>query len=88
MDYRDNSGYFFEYDCKDIMEIKELCNDKRCQTIAYIGNPEMILPLLNAGVKGIDRVVPMGKAMDFDLIWDGYDLSSFFRMLFTQQMRF
>ena len=77
MDYRDNSGYFFEYDCKDIMEIKELCNDKRCQTIAYIGNPEMILPLLNAGVKGIDRVVPMGKAMDFDLIWDGYDLSSF-----------
>jgi hypothetical protein len=23
---------------------------------------------------GIDRIVPMGKAMDFALIWDGYDL--------------
>jgi len=23
---------------------------------------------------GIDRIVPMGKSMDFALIWDGYDL--------------
>ena len=74
MGYKDNSGYFFEYDCKDILEIKDLCNDKRCQTVAYIGKADMITPLLNAGVKGIDRVVPMGKTMDFDLIWDGYDL--------------
>lgn len=76
MDYRDNSGYFFEYDCKDILEIKDLCNDKRCQTLAYIGRNDMILPLLNAGIKGIDRIVPMGKTMDFDLIWDGYNLPS------------
>lgn len=74
MDYQDNSGYFYEYDCKDIMEIKKLCNDKRCQTIAYIGDRNIILPLIRSGVKGIDRVVPIGKTMDFDLIWDGYDL--------------
>ena len=74
MDYRDNSGYFYEYDCKGILEIKDLCNDKRCQTIAYIGNSKAVLPLIEAGVKGIDRVVPMGKTMDFDLIWDGYNL--------------
>lgn len=74
MDYRDNSGYFYEYDCKDILEINDLCNDKRCQTIAYIGNSKAVLPLIEAGVKGIDRVVPMGKTMDFDLIWDGYNL--------------
>lgn len=30
--------------------------------------------ILVFGVKGIDRVVPIGKTMDFDLIWDGYDL--------------
>lgn len=76
MDYRDNSGYFYEYDCKDIMEIKLLCNDKRCQTVAYIGNKEMLTPLLQSGIKGIDRVVPVGKTMDFDLIWDGYNLAS------------
>lgn len=74
MDYRDNSGYFYEYECKDILEIKDLCNDKRCQTIAYIGDSKAVLPLIETGVKGIDRVVPMGKTMDFDLIWDGYNL--------------
>lgn len=74
MEYSDNSGYFYEYNCKDIMELAPLCNDKRCQTIAYIGDNTVLLPLLKSGVKGIDRVVPMGKTMDFDLIWDGYIL--------------
>ncbi|MCM1467486.1 MAG: acyl-CoA reductase, partial [Alistipes sp.] len=74
MDYRDNSGFFFEYDCKDIMEIRDICNDKHCQTIGYIGNKGIFEPLIRSGVKGIDRIVPIGKTMDFDLIWDGYDL--------------
>lgn len=74
MDYRDNSGYFYEYNCEDIMDLAPLCNDKRCQTIAYIGDKNVVRPLIEAGVKGIDRVVPMGKTMDFDLIWDGYNL--------------
>ena len=74
MDYKDNSGYFFEYNCEDILSIAGLSNDKRCQTIAYIGDSKAVMPLITAGVKGIDRVVPMGKTMDFDLIWDGYNL--------------
>lgn len=69
-----NSGYFLEYDCDNILELRELCNDPRCQTVAYVGKKEMLMPLLNTGIKGIDRVVPVGKTMDFDLIWDGYDL--------------
>ena len=74
IDYLGNSGYFYEYDCRDILDLFPLCNDKRCQTIAYIGDGDIVLPLLEAGVKGIDRIVPMGKTMDFDLIWDGYNL--------------
>ena len=74
MAYRDNSGFFYEYDCKDIMDIIPLCNDKRCQTVGYIGDSRVFLPLIQAGIKGIDRVVPIGKTMDFDLIWDGYNL--------------
>ena len=46
----------------------------RRQTIAYIGDSHVMLPLILSGVKGIDRIVPMGKTMDFDLIWDGYNL--------------
>lgn len=74
MEYKDNSGYFFEYDCTDIMELRDLCDNKRCQTIAYIGEKDMVFPLIRAGVKGVDRIVPIGKTMDFDLIWDGYNL--------------
>ena len=74
MDYRDNSGYFYEYDCSNIMELMPICNDKRCQTLAYLGEKDELLPLIQAGIKGIDRIVPMGKTMDFDLIWDGYQL--------------
>lgn len=76
MDYKCSGGYFFEYDCVDILSARALCNDKRCQTIAYIGDKNAVLPLIHSGVKGIDRVVPMGRTMDFDLIWDGYHLPS------------
>ena len=74
IDLRDNCGFFFEYDCDDLMELKELCADNRCQTLAYIGNKEKLIPLLKSGIKGIDRVVPIGHTMDFDLLWDGYCL--------------
>ena len=74
LDSTGNSGYFLEYDCEDILELRNLCADPRCQTVSYIGEAGMLLPLLSAGVKGIDRVVPVGKTMDFDLIWDGYNL--------------
>ena len=74
MNYRENSGFFFEYDCDDILDIRAVCDDKRCQTIGLLGSTELLKPLFESGVKGIDRIVPIGKTMDFDLIWDGYDL--------------
>jgi Acyl-CoA reductase (LuxC). len=74
MEIKDNSGYFFEYDCKDIYEIREFCNDTRCQTLAYIGSKEQIKPLIMSDILGIDRVVPIGETMNFDFMWDGYNL--------------
>ena len=80
MTYRENSGYFYEYDCQDIMEIRQFVNNKCCQTVGYIGEKskmhKMFIKLLNSGVKGIDRIVPVGHTMDFNLIWDGYNLCS------------
>ncbi len=73
MDFRGNSGYFYEYDCADIAELREFCADKRCQTLTYIGDRERLVPLALAG-GGVDRIVPVGHAMDFSLLWDGYDL--------------
>lgn len=74
MELKDNSGYFFEYDCRDILELRSLCDDLRCQTIAYIGERETFDPLLASGIKGVDRIVPVGQTMDFSFIWDGYNL--------------
>lgn len=74
MEYRGNSGYFYEYDCSDLMEVREICDDTHCQTLGYIGEAESFTPLLQSGIKGLDRVVPVGHTMDFDLVWDGYNL--------------
>ncbi|MCM1185097.1 MAG: hypothetical protein NC251_02565 [Lachnoclostridium sp.] len=75
IDFRDNSGYFFEYDCDDLRDLWELCNEKRIQTIGLLGDSAMLRPLILSGVKGIDRIVPIGKTMNFDFLWDGYNLA-------------
>lgn len=74
MDHRVGSGFFFEYNCDNILDLREICNDKRCQTIGILGEREILNPLIESGIKGVDRIVPIGHTMDFDLIWDGYDL--------------
>lgn len=74
MDYRGNSGYFYEYDCDDILEIRDFCDNTHCQTIGLIGDKSIVAPLLASGIHGVDRVVPVGHTMDFDFIWDGYNL--------------
>ncbi len=74
MDYRGNSGYFYECDIDDIMRLQNFCDDTHCQTIAVLGDSELVRPLFNTGIKGVDRVVPFGHTMDFDLVWDGYNL--------------
>lgn len=74
MEHRGNSGYFYEYDCDDIMAVRDFCNNTHCQTIGLLGDKAIVEPLLRSGIKGVDRVVPIGHTMDFDLVWDGYDL--------------
>lgn len=71
--HMENSGYFLEYDSDNLMELSELCNQK-CQTISYIGETKELQTLAESGVRGIDRIVPVGKTMDFSFVWDGYNL--------------
>lgn len=74
MDYRGNSGFFYEYNLKDESELNVM-SDKRIQTVSYIGEKEKIKAVVDKfRTKGIDRIVPTGHSMDFDFIWDGYDL--------------
>ena len=75
MNYKYNSGFFFEKDIDNLNEIVNVC-DIRCQTLTYFGvvEDEFRTFLDKSRPIGIDRIVPMGKSMDFTLVWDGYDL--------------
>lgn len=75
MEYKYNSGFFFEYDVKALSEILPLCTNK-CQTLTYYGlsKEELEKFFFECKPQGVDRAVPMGKSMDFTLVWDGYDL--------------
>lgn len=75
MNYKYNSGFYFEKDIEDLSEIVDVC-DVRCQTMTYYGFEKEVFErfLENSRPIGIDRIVPMGKSMDFALVWDGYDL--------------
>ena len=75
MNYKYNSGFYFEKNIDNLKEIVNVC-DIRCQTVTYYGvREEDFREFLEATRPiGIDRIVPMGKSMDFALIWDGYDL--------------
>ncbi|MCR5225700.1 MAG: hypothetical protein K6E27_00610 [Eubacterium sp.] len=74
MEYRGNSGLFYEYETDEITSIYDFCNDHHCQTIGLMGEKDIIEPLLEKKPQGIYRVVKLGHTMDFDFEWDGYDL--------------
>ncbi len=75
MDYKMLGGYFFEYETSDLQSITPVLG-KRAQTIAYLGvEPSEIGEIVRkAGVKGVDRIVPVGHTMDLSFFWDGYDM--------------
>jgi len=75
MDYRFNSGFFYEYDADSLADLLPIALSKS-QTVTYFGlTREQIIRFVNEDhPQGVDRFVPMGKSLDFTLTWDGYDL--------------
>lgn len=75
MKYKGNSGYFFEYIAKNLEEIVPLMK-KECQTIVFVGDiEEQLREIINKhGVRGVDRIVPVGQGTNISFVWDGLDL--------------
>lgn len=71
-------GFFFELAVQELSHVLE-CLDQRDQTLATFGFSESELTELawRLGGKGIDRIVPIGRALDFNEVWDGYDLLAY-----------
>ncbi|MBQ8039624.1 MAG: hypothetical protein IJ274_07130, partial [Lachnospiraceae bacterium] len=71
---RGTCGYFYEYAISGYEELDIVLTEK-VQTVTYFGIDPMELQdfVIEHQIRGIDRIVPMGKALDIDVIWDGYD---------------
>lgn len=74
-DRRCSGGYFYEYVTADLDDVAPIVT-RKYQTLTYHGVAKELLAsfVVRHKVTGIDRIVPVGAAMDIGLIWDGYDL--------------
>ena len=70
-------GLFFEIDLKSLNSLSPNIN-KYYQTLSYYGlNKKFFEKYLNSNnIKGIDRIVPVGRSMEMSFYWDGYDLKN------------
>lgn len=72
---RGKFGLFFEYLLENPEELMRRI-DKKVQTCAVYGIESTKIAdwVLDTHIKGIDRIVPIGKTLDISIIWDGYDV--------------
>lgn len=73
--HRGKGGFFFEYSLRGREEFFRLVTEK-FQTITQFGidADELRRQIVERGLRGIDRIVPIGQAMNIGVIWDGHDL--------------
>jgi hypothetical protein len=81
--FKSHSGLFYEI---NLFKLDEMVSyiDNNYQTMTYFGFglSELNDFIENFNLRGIDRIVPIGKSLDFSLVWDGHDLiSSLSRMV-------
>ncbi len=69
------NGTFFQLNINQLADLKKFIT-KKCQTVSYFGftKKQFKYFLTNNNLLGIDRVVPIGRALEIDIIWDGYEV--------------
>lgn len=74
-DLRGNHGFFIEF-VTDRLDALTPIVTERYQTLVCTGvsRDEIREWVISEGLVGIDRVVPVGKALDMGPVWDGSDL--------------
>ena len=68
-------GYFYQYLSSDLRVLPKIITEKY-QTLSYYGfSPDFFKKfILENQIKGIDRIVPLGRSMEMSYLWDGYNL--------------
>lgn len=68
-------GYFYQLDLKSLNHLNRYLNPK-VQTLLYYGLTESDLKSIekDRNKKGMNRIAPLGKSMQINFKWDGYDI--------------
>lgn len=75
------AGLFYELSTATLVDVATIAVDKD-QTLSYYGfeKKQLVELVENISTRGIDRIVPIGNALDFQEVWDGQNfLQSFVR---------
>lgn len=72
--HRGHAGFFYDHRTDEIRRIAGLFN-RRTQTVALYGEKALLAPVSETASCSIRRIAPFGHTMDFDLVWDGIDLT-------------
>lgn len=69
------NGLFLELEKNNIIDVADEIREID-QTMSYVGftKKEIVNFAMHVTNRGIDRIVPIGHSLDFNAIWDGYDL--------------
>ncbi len=72
-------GLFFETEMADLESLPAILNE-RDQTLSYFGfqNAELKKLAFSLPTRAIDRIVPIGTALNFNTVWDGGNLLQLF----------
>ena len=75
IEWKGGFGLFFETEIQDLRQLLPLLSPKT-QTLSCGGlDPRQTAAFLAAHhARGVDRVVPVGQAMEMDTVWDGRDM--------------
>jgi hypothetical protein len=74
-EHRCAGGFFIEYASVTLDALVPVVK-RKYQTLSYLGvsKEKLCRFVVENGLRGIDRIAPVGHTMDFALTWDGYDL--------------
>lgn len=77
LEWHSGSGMYLLVQVASLEALPQHCSDK-LQTLSYWGltSEQMLKLASDPSIKGIDRIVPVGQALDFSPNWDGYELFS------------
>ena len=68
-------GYFYQYQSEKIIDLSKIVT-KKYQTLVYYGFEKDYFNKLfiKYNIPGIDRIIPIGRSMEMNYLWDGYNL--------------